>query len=125
MTTTTTTTTPAQPDAQPVTAAHSPLPWAIGINAGEVFTEDRKHRIVDNTSCVTECSRKAYPNLTRIANAALIAQSVNERPALLARIEELEILLRAAAASVELANADGDPIMSAWLVDARAALAKP
>jgi len=41
---------------------------------------------------------------------------------LLAHIKCLELCLREAIARVEIANAEGDQILSAWLVDAKALL---
>ncbi len=41
-----------------------------------------------------------------------------------AAAEDLLINLEAAVARVEIANAEGDPIMSAWLPGARAAIAR-
>lgn len=43
---------------------------------------------------------------------------------LIAAAPDLLDLMRAAVARIELANAEGDAILSAWLIDARAAIAK-
>jgi len=45
--------------------------------------------------------------------------------ALKAENAELRDLLQAAVRRVEMANADGDPILSAWRTDAEKLLAKP
>ena len=57
--------------------------------------------------------KKIIRNIQMNANDRLIAAA----PELLARLKE-------AAARVDLANRDGTPILSAWLPDARAAIAK-
>ena len=50
------------------------------------------------------------------------AVSANAR--LIAAAPELKDLLAAAIARIELANQEGNPILSAWLPDAKAAIAK-
>jgi hypothetical protein len=54
-----------------------------------------------------------------IGSAEPCARCVLERAA-----PDLLDCLRLAVARIELANQEGDPIMSAWLIDARAAIAK-
>jgi hypothetical protein len=49
---------------------------------------------------------------------------LNEKSALQAENAALRVALEAAVARVELANSEGNPILSAWLPDARAALGK-
>lgn len=51
----------------------TPGPWNAGINEGEVFDESCTKRIVDNTTCPTECPRSLYGQKEREANAQAIA----------------------------------------------------
>ncbi len=54
----------------------------------------------------------------------LIAATNEEHAHLIAAAPDILDCLRLAVARVELANQEGSPIMSAWLIDARAAIAK-
>jgi len=54
-----------------------------------------------------------------------VAENVEKQDAeLIAVAPELLDLLEAAVARIELANDEGDPILSAWLTDAKSAIAK-
>ena len=61
--------------------------------------------------------RKDNENLARLADSF---------PQKIAKLEDEKVvlldILKAAAARIELANAEGDNILSAWLPDARAAI---
>ena len=59
------------------------------------------------------------------ANCARIVACVNACAGINPEaVPDLLTVLRAAVARVELANREGDPILSAWLPDAQAAIAK-
>jgi hypothetical protein len=69
--------------------------------------------------CMRE-SKEFKANARLIAAAPMLLQEV---AALQATNAALRAALEAAVARVELANSEGNPILSAWLPDARAALA--
>lgn len=84
MQTETTTTTPApKPDAQPVTAAHTPGPWRLGDAGKTIFgpkTDQPAPAIIAEAVASTRVSAEE-----RRANARLIASA----PALLANLQRL------------------------------------
>jgi len=82
-------------------AQHTPGPYAIH----PAF--NRRHVLI-----ISEVTREPLAQVYHQANAPLFAAA----PLLLAR-------LNFAAARIELANSEGDAILSAWLPDARAAIA--
>ena len=83
--------------AQPVTAAHSPLPWFAPVGYGKNLI-------------MTECGRRVALAVQDIgqtpaeylANAALIVAAVNERPALLAERDALKARVAELKKAVEM-----------------------
>ena len=87
---------------------HSPLPWRVsGDHPSRVDITPEFGYAVANLFLTPETE----------ANAAFIVRACNAHDALTHYVE-------LAVGRVELANAEGDPILSAWLPGARAALAK-
>ena len=84
-------------NAQPVTAAHSPLPWFAPVGYGKNLI-------------MTECGRRVALAVQDIgqtpaeylANAALIVAAVNERPALLAERDALKARVAELKKAVEM-----------------------
>lgn len=73
--------------------------------------------------------------MTLVASANLVSRASGaagrvavcdsaRRAKLFAAAPELLAALRMGVARIEIANREGDPILSAWLVDAKAAIAK-
>jgi len=90
---------------------HTPGPWTL-------VEHDRDFFVLpdgDDNGCITEIPNRGNGRNydENQANARLIASA-----------PDLLLLLKQAVARVEIANAEGNPILSAWLQDARAALAK-
>lgn len=87
------------------------------IHASEIV-EDAASYLVDEH--VTPCDEsKAIAE-----GLATLAMHLRYPPPIIAAAPELLDLLRAAAKRVEIANNEGNPILSAWLVDAKAAIEK-
>lgn len=82
-------------------AGHTPGPWRL----------DHERTIVDAHG--TKIAETWPPHPDALPDARLIAAA-----------PDLLDALKAAVLRVELANAEGDPILSAWLPDAWAAIAK-
>jgi hypothetical protein len=53
-----------------------------------------------------------------------VCQAMEQDARLIAAAPDLLAALRMAVARIEVANAEGNPILSAWLADARAAIAR-
>jgi hypothetical protein len=86
------------------TGQHTELPWT---NEGRtIYSGDR---------AIADTKLIGIPDHERHANAALICTAVNSH-------DWLVLLMQQAVARVELANAEGDPILSAWLLEAKSAL---
>ena len=90
---------------------HTPGPWASVATMSSDF--DFIRRIESDLAGQVAKVRVStvLPQEEALANARLIAAA-----------PDLLDLLLAAVSRVELANAEGDPILSAWLPDARAAI---
>lgn len=88
----------------------TPRPWKL---EGWLIVRDAKlkrHAIADvMTTAALDADEKE-------ANGALIVRAVNSHDAMREALEQ-------AIARIEVANQEGNPIMSAWLPDAKAALA--
>jgi len=88
------------------TTKHTPGPWHIGMKPGPIIYGPSGEQV----ACLLPAM---LDNQENKANARLIAAA----PALL---EALQV----AVLRVELANKEGDPILSAWLSEARQAIAQ-
>jgi hypothetical protein len=102
-------------------ATHTPGPWTIipptKYESEKILAGDRKHYVATFKGfgyIIDPAVSGAYRSMAEThANARLIAAA-----------PELLAVLEMAVLRVELANSDGNPILSAWLLDARAAIAK-
>lgn len=95
-------------------SAHTPTPWYTGEGkAARIVYAQHGFAVAD----ATIYHARIEPVMEAEENAAFIVRACNAH-------DDLVAALQAAVARVEIANAEGDPIMSAWLPDARAALAK-
>jgi len=88
---------------------HTPGPWRIGVRQ----SNSDKFIYGANGGEVANCDRLINFADENLANARLIAAA-----------PDLLDLLILAAQRVEVANEEGNPILSAWLTDANAAIAK-
>jgi hypothetical protein len=97
----------------------TPRPWQIAFNN---YREVQAWQVLDSrgrslaSMIPTIEDLKTNDERGARANADLIVRAVNSHGA-------MREALAAAVARVELANAEGNPILSAWLSDAKAALA--
>jgi len=98
---------------------HTPLPWKRADFNGEVdrYLVSACGILVADLGAETWEDYGTPTSKEVAANAALIDRAVNCH-------EDLVAILEAFVARVEIANKEGDPIMSAWLPDARAAIAR-
>jgi len=120
-------------------AQHTPGPWewskyaggkeqaerarAVGLEPTRSLTNDGDTPVMGDDGLVASVALRDYSvkksqrwqadDEERDANARLIAAA-----------PDLLVVLEHAVARAEVANAEGNPILSAWLPDARAALAK-
>ena len=97
---------------------HTPGPWHPGIGNGEgfIFAGNGRMKLNRNggTTLYSVCRpTTGYDTAEDDANAQLIAAA-----------PDLLLQLQIAAKRIGLANAEGDPILSAWIDDARAAIDK-
>lgn len=91
-------------------AKHTPGPFFVGVEAASM-AHNGDVGIVNAKGGVVAVA------LDRNGEALQTARCLAEAPAMLT-------LLELAVARIELANAEGDPILAAWLPDARTAIAK-
>jgi len=84
---------------------HTPAPWKCDLVSLKIWANDGNTEIARTSSDVSISEEEA--------NAHLIAAA-----------PELLDLLEAAVARVQIANEEGNPILSAWLPDALSALRK-
>jgi hypothetical protein len=88
---------------------HTPGPWRV----------TPSHRYIGNGSAW----RDILSDGTEFA-PSYIGEALDKDAALIAAAPDLLAVLQFAVGRVELANAEGNPILSAWLSDARAAIAR-
>ncbi len=98
---------------------HTPTPWRIGIRMGSktryiYHTDEERTRDGQIVEIDTVALEDDYLDE---GDATFIVKAVNHH-------DELALLVRSAIARVELANAEGDPILSAWAMDAKNLLAR-
>ena len=93
---------------------HTSGPW----HTGEGYKTAKDHAIYAGPCLVATADGYGYP----IGRGWSPRSEANAR--LIAAAPDLLEALKFAAARIELANAEGDPILSAWLPDARAVIAK-
>ena len=99
---------------------YTPGPWRLRRSDLAVVNADASALIAwtdRNTYGKTRDDIQA--NARRIVACVNACEGINPEA-----VPDLLTVLRAAVARVELANREGDPILSAWLPDAQAAIAK-
>jgi hypothetical protein len=104
-------------------AGHTPGPWIVNGNTVEALALPDESQTYVAPICEIDVDwnpKIATANARLIAAAPMLVQEVES---LQATNAALRAALEAAVARVELANSEGNPILSAWLPDARAALA--
>jgi len=99
--------------------------------AAFTYTARNDHGGIDCHDCVELTSRMDDGNVRFVAQlfpfldtCPKLAGEVWANAALFAAAPDLLDVLQAAMARIELANAEGDPILSAWIPEARAAVAR-
>jgi hypothetical protein len=102
-------------------AQHSPGPWNVEVWNFPRATPPRKELVIrgDRLRLATVAWDQGVPNPFNVEDATARA---NAR--LMVAAPNLYDLLKAAALRVQLANREGDPILSAWLPDALAEIAR-
>ena len=107
---------------------HTPGPWQAMLLPedtqgvlGHRFWIRAESGAEDGNMCISDISLRDsdMANARRIVACVNACEGINPEA-----VPDLLTVLRAAVARVELANRVGDPILSAWLPDAQAAIAK-